>query len=587
MKTVSKSILVIGLIIIILFSSSSIALSGDKTGTMKETKDADFDTILSNALEKNYFTMYEIAELGQSAWGISTADFNNDDYLDFAVASTTSPFNYSSISIFYNDGSLGFIQETIYEFHEGYIDSLVTGDYDNDGDIDVLFSYSQTRISRYIRGVICLLLNDGTNHFGQRTLVSIRGFGLFGRWESRIHPKMSSADYDNDGDLDFLVGDNSGKIEFYTNNGDATFRTKGIVFNYDVLSWGVASADFNNDGFIDFVVSAEERHALGKIGHYFIKYNTGEPECFTYGLGEEIANPGSTSGLAALDYDTDGTMDVIGGPGLTLYTNQNSKYNRFYMGTLPESSNGYMDSIHAGGVTAGDFNNDGMQDIVTGGMQGVIRLFVNTYGSFPPTEPIIEPQSYRFEVNETYEYTFTIADINNDEVSLFINWGDGTNSSWLGGFTSGETVTVSHTWSAYESYTIQAKAKDSTSRESEWSTLTISPQKNNIITSEDGWNLVSIQGKCKGWSVGTILHFFNLWATPQPMWLFDVTLDTEIRINGELIPLEEVSKICLKGFIGTSFFPFEWRLYELQEIEPPHDITVFGISKEIVIKEAI
>jgi len=55
-KTVSKSILVIGLIIIILFSSSSIALSGDKTGTMKETKDADFDTILSNALEKNYFT---------------------------------------------------------------------------------------------------------------------------------------------------------------------------------------------------------------------------------------------------------------------------------------------------------------------------------------------------------------------------------------------------------------------------------------------------------------------------------------------------------------------------------------------------
>lgn len=106
---------------------------------------------------------------------------------------------------------------------------------------------------------------------------------------------------------------------------------------------------------------------------------------------------------------------------------------------------------------------------------------------------------------------------------------------------------------------------------------------NETETEQYRWNLISIKGKCEGFSCGTILHFFSLWATHQPMSLFDVTEDTEIRINGELYPLDEISDVRMKGFIGTSFFPFQWILYEKQEIDPPHEIMVFGVCKQVEI----
>ena len=99
----------------------------------------------------------------------------------------------------------------------------------------------------------------------------------------------------------------------------------------------------------------------------------------------------------------------------------------------------------------------------------------------------------------------------------------------------------------------------------------------------DGWYFISIKGKCEGWSIGSIWHFFSIWATRQPLSLFDVTEDTEIRINGELYPLDKISDVRIKGFVGTSFFPFRWVRYEKQGINPPHDIMVFGFCKDVEI----
>lgn len=431
-------------------------------------------------LEKDYFSVYELADFGQSARGVTVADFNDDGWMDFAVSYSTRPFNYSTISIFYNTKNLEFTREDVYTFSYGYIDSLSAGDFDNDGDIDLIFSYSQTRFNGYVRGVIEMLSNDGTNHFEEKSLISIRGLGFYFGFEKRIHPKITSADYDNDGDLDLLVGDNSGKLEFYKNNGKGRFRTQGIIFNYDVLSWGVASADFNNDDYLDVVVAAEDRRALGKIGHVFLKENTGLSNCFEKGRGSEIANPGGSSSMAALDYDNDGFMDILTGSSLSLYMNWDGGFQRFYMGRLYDNE-GNPDCLRDGGLAAADFDKDGWTDIVAGGVHGIVRLFINEYQQFPPTEPSISGKDYQLEPDKKYVYNFTIADMNKDDVYLLVEWEDGTQSDWLGPFESGSTISLNHMWKEEGVFTFRAKSKDVYGAESGWRNCTVGVESKEVV----------------------------------------------------------------------------------------------------------
>jgi len=54
------------------------------------------------------------------------------------------------------------------------------------------------------------------------------------------------------------------------------------------------------------------------------------------------------------------------------------------------------------------------------------------------------------------------------------DWGDGTNSGWVGPYNSGQTASASHTWLIKGTYQIRVKAKDTTDLESPWSeTLSI------------------------------------------------------------------------------------------------------------------
>ena len=88
----------------------------------------------------------------------------------------------------------------------------------------------------------------------------------------------------------------------------------------------------------------------------------------------------------------------------------------------------------------------------------------------PPT--ITGPTKAKIKVATAYNFTTTTSDENN--VSYYIDWGDGTNSSWLGPYPSGHVITQSHTWTTKGTYIIQVKAKDIMGFESDWSTLAIS-----------------------------------------------------------------------------------------------------------------
>jgi hypothetical protein len=84
---------------------------------------------------------------------------------------------------------------------------------------------------------------------------------------------------------------------------------------------------------------------------------------------------------------------------------------------------------------------------------------------------------------EEIQYTFVTTDPNGDDVYYYIEWGDGSNSGWIGPYGSGVEVTESHSWDSQGSYTISAKAKDTDDNEGLPGTLSITIPRNKLVFS--------------------------------------------------------------------------------------------------------
>lgn len=98
----------------------------------------------------------------------------------------------------------------------------------------------------------------------------------------------------------------------------------------------------------------------------------------------------------------------------------------------------------------------------------------------PPGKPIIEgPASGK--TGTTYNYSFTAIDPNDDLIWYYIDWGDGSNTGWIGPFNSSETAIKSHTWFFQGSYILKAKAKDQYDAEGPWEMLVVSMPKNKAV----------------------------------------------------------------------------------------------------------
>ena len=89
-----------------------------------------------------------------------------------------------------------------------YVGSVAWGDYDNDGDLDILltgYDSNENEISKIYR-------NNGDNTFAEQTGISLTGVNF---------SSVAWGDYDNDGDLDILLTGRSGSGYFskiYRNN---------------------------------------------------------------------------------------------------------------------------------------------------------------------------------------------------------------------------------------------------------------------------------------------------------------------------------------------------------------------------------
>jgi hypothetical protein len=88
--------------------------------------------------------------------------------------------------------------------------------------------------------------------------------------------------------------------------------------------------------------------------------------------------------------------------------------------------------------------------------------------SNPPGKPVLTGPTTGV-INEVYTYSAVATDPDGENVYYYFEWGDGTNSGWLGPYSSGQQIPAQKSWSAPSTYTVHVKAKDINQVPSEWS----------------------------------------------------------------------------------------------------------------------
>ena len=68
-----------------------------------------------------------------------------------------------------------------------------------------------------------------------------------------------------------------------------------------------------------------------------------------------------------------------------------------------------------------------------------------------------------------YTYSATTTDPDSHQLYYKFNWGDGTDSGWVGPYDSGRQGSAKHTWTSKDSYEIKVKSKDEYGLETDWS----------------------------------------------------------------------------------------------------------------------
>ena len=294
------------------------------------------------------FTLEETFQTGLRSGSISWGDINNDGNLDFIQTGNDINAN-ATTRLLINTGSTFELQNTdLPNIFEGASD---WGDYDNDGDLDLLLAGSGTD------GLLTRLYNNSGGVLTLNENVSLHGID---------RGSVEWGDYDEDGDLDILISGQdveSGSVSKIYNNENGTFTE--VEASLTGVSFGIASwVDFDGDGDLDVMLSGVTGTAPDtgpKVSELF--ENTGT----TFSLVFEGSFEGlSESSLDFGDYDNDGDLDFL----VAGFTNSNASFTAIYQNN--ESSfdivfEGSLPNVIEGTVLWGDSDNDGDLDIfITG-----------------------------------------------------------------------------------------------------------------------------------------------------------------------------------------------------------------------------
>ena len=312
--------------------------------------------------------------------GAIAADVDNDGDLDYFMASGANAKFYENVN-----GSL-VDRAAAWGISTGATNSLCGsfGDYDRDGDLDLFIG----------RGIVApgydpdpsgtaavqdRLFRNDLSSSGTFTDVSVQA--NIDQDSERIDgtPSGSWADYDGDGDVDLvtariqdhLTGGPPGPPSLgsllYVNQGNGTFVESSDVLITDNILYhnGSVWVDYDQDSDLDLVVSTEGDQNFGGLRVYRNDDGTlnQATELWDYTQGTKLV------GVAAVDQDLDGLIDLVGIPKDAGQIPQAFQAFRHANGNVlywDQGQNLGLAAAKTGGVAVSDYNRDGDLDLLFG-----------------------------------------------------------------------------------------------------------------------------------------------------------------------------------------------------------------------------
>ncbi len=309
---------------------------------------------------------------GDAAWG----DYDNDGDLDLVLTGTDA-FDNAQSWLYRTDRAQG---QADFALVGGFaeLSSGVArwGDYDNDGDLDLLqMGQSGEAVGGLLQSQTLLYANDGAGGF------ALAGVGL----EGVNNGEAAWADGDGDGDVDLAVSGISSqgvpRLDYYRNDAgqlvDAQLGLPGL--HSSDLAWG----DYDGDGRVDLVAGG-----INEAGGFMTRifHNEGNGP-----LRERSGDPfpGIQGGdLAWGDYDNDQDLDLVvaGNDGqqavYQIFENQDGSFVQDLLQVLQP--------VDFSAVSLADYDGDGDVDLVSAGRFGGVpntAVNDNLEGQFNANRP--------------------------------------------------------------------------------------------------------------------------------------------------------------------------------------------------------
>ncbi len=294
---------------------------------------------------------------GSAEWG----DWDLDGDLDLLLVGRNN-YNVATSIIIENDNGLFTVSGADLP---GVMGGEATwGDFDNDGDLDILMAGVHEGLTFYTR----IMENDGNGQFTD-----------YGEHFPGVqNASVAWVDYNNDGKLDVMIGGDSGggMITRLYKQEDGSFKEvnpEGFMgLSAGDIHWG----DLDNDGDMDLVLAGVD---LYLDGHIMLYRNDGNDQFMTL---YTLTNPIAFTAVDMADYNNDGWLDIIvtgkivgcGTTAATMLFRNETFLNFFEVSTLIPGSK-------QGDVTWGDFNNDGFTDLLLTGLDGFDLPQTNLYNN--------------------------------------------------------------------------------------------------------------------------------------------------------------------------------------------------------------
>jgi len=286
---------------------------------------------------------------------IVTGDFNNDGNIDVAAAATKSSLEKSSglTAILINEGNQRFRISTRLSETE-HNDTLASGDLNLDG-IDDLVVFGEDRDAD--KGILQILIAKGDGNFSKSIIMEDASNNIGDR------PKtIMIRDLNRDNLPDILrIGKFEKSILAYIGNGEGSFESpiisEGNFGNLDAFVFG----DFNEDGYEDIITAAYDAEVfLGNgTGHYLPFDTNGDSKSSRHDLLDGVSK-GDTS-MASHDFDNDGHLDLV----ISSSSNSNVRFLKGKGNGLFESKQSFNVGEVPQDLVIADFNVDGKMDVAT------------------------------------------------------------------------------------------------------------------------------------------------------------------------------------------------------------------------------